>query len=192
MMLEDGVTANSFILSYVNTNTQCFNATGGVYIAGTETMYTITDLHEGTEYIITVTAILSGRITEEVFRASTMVAGKNILLSNILPHNYSSFVVVPSSAPASVSVLVANSSSITVQWGEVECIHRNGDIMHYSLRYGVQGIATENRTVEMVSDGGTYSISDLSAATLYTIEVAAINNAGIGVYSGTITHLTEG
>ena len=80
------------------------------------------------------------------------------------------------------------SSSITVQWGAVNCIHRNGDITGYSVRYGVQG-SGEGDTVELASgdsSGGMYQISGLSAAAVYTIEVAAVTNAGTGVYSPVI------
>ena len=40
-------------------------------------------------------------------------------------------VIVPSAPPISVSVSEVTSSSITVQWGPVDCIHRNGDITDY-------------------------------------------------------------
>ena len=101
----------------------------------------------------------------------------------------------PSAAPTSVSVPEENvtSSSITVQWGAVDCIHHNGDITGYSVRYGVQGIAEGSRTVKMAtgnSSGGMYTISGLSAATVYTVEVAAVNSVGTGVYSGPITPKT--
>ena len=99
----------------------------------------------------------------------------------------------PSAAPTSVSVSDVTSSSITVQWGAVDCIHRNGDITGYSVRYGVQGSAVGDRTVEMVSgdsSGVMYVISGLSAATVY--EVAAVNSAGNGVYSDPIDQLTLG
>ena len=98
------------------------------------------------------------------------------------------FPTVPSAAPTSVSAS-STSNSITVQWGAVDCIHRNGDITGYSVRYGVQGSGEGDRTVEIASgdsSGGMYQISGLSSATVYTIEVAAVNNAGTGVYSDPI------
>ena len=101
----------------------------------------------------------------------------------------------PSAAPTSVSVSEVTSSSITVQWGAVDCIHLNGDITGYSVRYGVQGNVEGDRTVEMASgdsSGGMHQISGLSAATVYTIEVAAVNNAGTGIYSDAVTDLTIG
>ena len=104
------------------------------------------------------------------------------------------FPPAPSAPPISVSVSEVTSSSITVQWGAVDCIHRNGDITGYLVRYGVQGSVEVDRTVEMASgdsSGGMYKISGLSAATVYTIEVAAVNNAGTGDYSVTITYPTS-
>ena len=59
------------------------------------------------------------------------------------------------------------------------------------MRYGVQGSAVGDRTFEMDFSGRMYYvISRLSAATLYTVEVAAVNSAGIGVYSDSVTFET--
>ena len=61
------------------------------------------------------------------------------------------------------------------------------------MRYGVQQSA--DRTVEMAtgdSSGGMYTISGLSAATEYTVEVAAVNSVGVGVYSDPIAAMTDG
>ena len=102
----------------------------------------------------------------------------------------------PSDSPTSVSVSEVTSSSITVQWGPVDCTHRNGDITGYSVQYGEVGSAEGERTVhEMVSgdfSGGMYTISGLSAATPYTVEVAAETSAGTGPYSDLQVALTAG
>ena len=83
-------------------------------------------------------------------------------------------------------------SSITVQWGAVDCIHRNGDITGYSVRYGVQGSGS-TQTVSVSGGGATQTvISGLTASTTYTIEVAAVNSAGTGVHSNAIMQLTQG
>ena len=99
------------------------------------------------------------------------------------------FSPVPSAAPTYVRVSEVTSSSITVQWGAVDCIHRNGDITGYSVRYGVQGSgSTENVSV---SGGDTRTmqttISELESSTTYSIEVAAENSAGTGDYSDPMT-----
>ena len=86
----------------------------------------------------------------------------------------------PSAAPNSVSVSEVTSSSITVQWGAVPCIHRNGDITGYSVQYGVVG---SESTQTMTVSGASVNITGLVESTTYTIEVAAVNSDGIGVYS---------
>ena len=92
------------------------------------------------------------------------------------------FPPAPSAAPTSVSVS-ETSSSITVQWEAVDCIHRNGDITGYSVRYGVQGSGS-TQTVSVSGGGATMTtISGLESSTTYSIEVAAVNSAGTGVYS---------
>ena len=90
----------------------------------------------------------------------------------------------PSAAPTSLSVSEVTSSSITVQWGAVDCIHRNGDIIGYSVRYGVQG-SGNTQTVSVSGGGATQTIifGPLLMSTNYSIEVAAVNSAAIGVYS---------
>ena len=101
----------------------------------------------------------------------------------------------PSAAPTSVNVSDVTSSTITVQWGAVNCIDRNGNITGYSVRYGVNGTAEGDRTVKNStgdSNGGMYTISGLSPATVYTVEVAAVNSVDIGVYSSPIDQLTSG
>ena len=103
-----------------------------------------------------------------------------IFYSELLTHT------APSASPTSVSVSEVTSSSITVQWGTVPCIHRNGDITSYSVRYGEVGIGVGDRTIMTVSgdsSGGMYTITGLSSDTVYTVEVAAKTSAGTGVYS---------
>ena len=88
----------------------------------------------------------------------------------------------PSGPPTSVSA-TSTSTSITVQWGAVDCIHRNGDITGYSVQYGV----VESGSTQTVSvSGGSVTeatISSLMSSTTYSIQVAAVNSAGIGAYS---------
>ena len=90
-----------------------------------------------------------------------------------------------------MSVSEVTSSNITVQWGSVDCIHRNGDITGYSVWYGVQESAVEEQTVPG-GDTRQTTISGLTPSTTYSIEVAAVNSAGTGVYSNAIYILTQG
>ena len=70
-----------------------------------------------------------------------------------------------------------SATSITVQWGMVPCIHQNGDITGYSVRYGIVG--SGNTTLNNATGTGI-TIDGLQTSTNYTVEVAAINSAGIG------------
>ena len=96
----------------------------------------------------------------------------------------------PSAAPSNVRVTGVTSSSITVQWGEVECIDRNGEITGYSVRYTGSG-GTDTRSVS-VGDTRQTTISGLTPSTDYTIEVAAVNSVGTGPYSNGIVQRTAG
>ena len=74
--LADDVTATEYIISYTNTDIDCFHISYDditVSIMSVE----LTDLEEGTEYSITVTAILSddGVSAPETVTATTMSVG---------------------------------------------------------------------------------------------------------------------
>ena len=190
--LADGAAVTGYSIFYSNTDRQCFTDSDTVSgIAAGETSHTLTDLEEGTEYTITVTALLTGGGSDEDnVTATTLAAGGWLHNSNYLSLMFYLFYVVlhsaPSAPPTSVSTSDVTSSSITVQWGAVDCIHHNGDITGYSVRYEVQGSAEGDRTVVMASgdsSGGMYEISGLTHSTTYAIEVAAVNSAGTGVYS---------
>ncbi len=75
-------------------------------------------------------------------------------------------------------------TTITIEWNEVECADRNGDITSYSVRYG----PSLDRSVEAISDSNsrTFSVGGREIGTSYSFEVAAVNDRGIGPYSTTI------
>ena len=178
---------------------------GSMSITDGSTSYMITGLEEDSSYSITVEAVNSiGMAISNTATGMTQDAGKqqttdgdifqySTRLCETLSHTY--LPSVPTAAPTNVGTSSDTFSSITVQWGAVNCIHRNGDITDYLVRYGVQGSGVGDRTVEMASgdsSGGMYQISGLSASTEYTIEVAAVNNAGTGDYSTLKNQLTLG
>ena len=71
----------------------------------------------------------------------------------------------------------------------VPCIHRNGEITGYLVRYTGDGIETKD-----VLGGSTEqtTITGLTPSTEYIIEVAAVNNFGSGPYSDSISKVTQG
>ena len=76
-LLADGTTVSNYSISYSNTDIQCFTDSHTVSgIAGGETSHRLIDLEEGTEYTITVTAVLiGGGIDEDNITAITLAAG---------------------------------------------------------------------------------------------------------------------
>ena len=101
------------------------------------------------------------------------------------------FLAAPSAAPNSVSTFDITSSSITVHWEPVDCIHQNGDITGYSVRYRSLRIGSTH-TKNITNVTAETIITGLYPTTTYSLEVAAVNSAGIGVYSSTIYAITKG
>ena len=89
-----------------------------------------------------------------------------------------------------MNVSEVTSSSMTVQWGAVDCIHHNGDITGYTVWYGVQGSGS-TQTVTVSGGGATRLISGLEPGTNYSVTVAAVNSAGTGVYSDPYIIMTD-
>ena len=80
--LEQSLTATTYTISYTNNDTACFtdSQTTPDIAGGSETIYTLTGLEEGTEYSITVIATLTGGGTEQdSITATTVAAGQYIV-----------------------------------------------------------------------------------------------------------------
>ena len=96
---------------------------------------------------------------------------------------------VPSAVPSSVSVSDVTMSSITVQWNAVDCIHHNGDILGYSIRYGVVGSESTHILLLSVS-GSEAKVLSMVSNTKYEVDVAAVNIVGTGSFSEKISIIT--
>ena len=154
--------------------------------------YTIEQLEEDSNYTITLTTTnAAGSVVSDPVTKLTREAGEGLTEIIAMDEIDSVFFPVPSAPPTSVHTSDVTFSSITVQWGAVDCIHQNGNITGYSVRYWVQRSSTH--TVN-VSGGATtaFNLTGLSNSTTYSIDVAAVNNAGIGKYSDSITVHTKG
>ena len=93
------------------------------------------------------------------------------------------FITAPTGPPTSITTS-GTRNTITVQWEEVACIDRNGDITGYSVR-----VMGENDMNVILREA---TISGLSPSTVYTVSVAAINSMGTGTYSDVIMVETLG
>ena len=91
----------------------------------------------------------------------------------------------PSDGPASVTAGIVTANSITVQWEEVPCLHRNGEITGYTVVAAISGEVVGSVDVD-VDDGREATVSGLTPNTMYNVAVAAVNSAGTGPFNGII------
>ena len=70
--------------------------------------------------------------------------------------------------------------SITIQWGELPCLERNGVITGYIIEARISG--TLIRSVN-VNDGSAReaTLSGLTPSTEYTVSLQAVSSAGSGI-----------
>ena len=208
-LLGKGVNATSYIISYYNTKCSTLNYDD---ITTRNMTYDLTGLEEGTEYSITVTAILSdGETTEENgLTTSTMPSGrKNLyyLSANHSMHTKIKFIAItatqsykakdgpfsttaPSAAPTSVRVSEVSFSEITLQWEIIPCLQQNGVITGYSVRYYV-GIWHKQHSLAIDTKRSEVTISGLASSTAYSVQVAGVNADGTGVYSDPLNQTTR-
>ena len=138
--------------------------------------YQISGLEPGNRYTITVTVSNAAGTAP----ASNSVTGTT-LETGEGEREYSFIVCVrtslpaPSAGPPSVTNGTVTTSSITVQWEEVPCLHRNGEITGYTIvaRTGMIDI-----TEFVNGDARSATVSGLKPSTQYTVLVAAVNGAG--------------
>ena len=93
----------------------------------------------------------------------------------------------PSGPPGPITLVTVTPNSATVQWGEVPCLQRNGEITDYTVTATNSGGMVEV-TASVDVDARQDTISGLSPLTPYTVSVAAVNSAGNGP---TTTHPVE-
>ena len=98
----------------------------------------------------------------------------------------------PSAAPVDLTFLSATSSSITLQWKAVPCIHQNGNITGYMIEYEEVNVGGWTLIVGGQKERTTGSITGLRPMTQYYIRVAAVNSAGIGPFTNTCNASTLG
>ena len=96
-----------------------------------------------------------------------------------------------------VNASTVDSSSVNINWGEVPCQHRNGEITGYVVVYRKvlsSGNGERRQTQEgmVMVNGQTATIDNLDPITEYSVMVAAVNSAGTGVFSKPVTAVTRG
>ena len=162
-------------------------------VTTTNTSMSFTDLEEFSTYTVTVvtTFNVSGSNMDVVSNRTftTPSAGMDTYSFNMQQLMFILvFHVAPTGTPRVVTPSVT-SRNITVTWNTIECIQRNGIITGYTVVFQEQGEANvPGNTVDR-----TFSAGGLTPGTVYTFQVAGVNDAGTGVFSTTdITTDEEG
>ena len=148
------------------------------------TGHTITGLEPGNRYTITVTfsnGAGSGPVSAAV-TAMTTATGK-VHCSYSIPKFLTLWLVLLSTAPSGppdpITLVTVTPNSATIQWGEVPCLQRNGEITDYTVTV-TNSDGMEEGTVSVDVDARQATISGLTPATQYNVSVAAVNSAGTG------------
>ena len=150
-----------------------------------ESTYDINGLEENSTYIITLTEFDARGSNTYFIIAMTLEAGETEYRNHCQQLCHILHVPAPSAAPSLVTLSEITNSSITLQWDMVPCIERNGDITGYRVQYN-------DTIVDIFGDDLGATIIGLTPSTIYYVQVAAVNSAGIGVYSDPIYLLTSG
>ncbi|KAL0272261.1 UNVERIFIED_CONTAM: hypothetical protein PYX00_005306 [Menopon gallinae] len=105
------------------------------------------------------------------------------------PSEASNLVILPQEAPSGPPLgfvgSARSSSEIIVQWQPPLEEHRNGIILGYIIRYRLSGYNESPWTLRNITNEAqkNYLIPDLITWKDYTVEIAAYNNKGVGVFS---------
>ena len=80
-------------------------------------------------------------------------------------------------------------TSITIEWSELDCSDRNGVITGYRVRYGPTSTTPSQRQIATISNPGRrmFTVDREFIAHSYDFEVATINVDGTGPYSTPLT-----
>ena len=158
-------------------------------ITNGSTNYHVKGLEENSNYTIVVTSFNSNgsNVSSNNITTMTQVAGKTNSRNGCQSMIEECCSLAPTGPPTQVNTS-ATPTTITVQWGPVDCIHRNGDITGYSV------CVMSNEVLKNISTSGdtrNATISALRPFTEYNISVAAVNSVGTGVYSDHFVATTE-
>ena len=96
---------------------------------------------------------------------------------------------VPSAPPGGLTAFNVVPTSFSVQWENVPCIQRNGDITAYSVQYGILGNGGMETPTLVGPDILMTNLMGLVPDTSYLVQVAGVNRQGVGEY-GEITVTT--
>ena len=98
---------------------------------------------------------------------------------------------VPSAPPGGITAVNVVPTSFSVEWENVPCIQRNGEITGYSVQYGVPGNGGMETPIIVGPDALVANLTGLISDTNYLVQVAGVNGQGVGEYGEIIATTPE-
>ena len=80
-----------------------------------------------------------------------------------------------SAGPSSVNV-TADTTSITIEWNQVDCVDRNGPEVGYNIRYGLTSSSSREIAYVPASGSRTLTVEGLRIRSAYVFEVALVTH----------------
>ena len=195
IILYWNVSGNMFQVTYNYTVSGCVASQGNI-------VYNISDrnvrahilenLSEDSIYMITVTAISSDGSTMYTIATNTNTSSMSMIVYKHMLLILNVTTLTGASRGPSTLTVTPGVTNISIQWNEVDCVERNGEITGYSVRYG-QSSSTSKKTIRINgtnAESRKFSIDELLIRTSYSFEVAAVNSHGVGVYSPVVQGIT--
>ena len=185
-------TAVSIVDSYTLTYTRiCDSVETSLYIE--DSVQTNVDIHNlvsGLQYNVSIKPEnILGKGTEMFVSTSLNETREWILNIIIIILTYPFILLGPPGTPQLYPPVVLDSTSIRVEWDEVECTQRNGIIASYVIQYNnING--SSQKEVIANAESTSIVINGLNRFSLYSISIAAVNSIGTGVFSEMITFFT--
>ena len=88
--------------------------------------------------------------------------------------------IAPSGEPQNVTGTTINSTSIRIQWKDVNCIKRNGEILAYNVAYRAVDYSQPSLSLRASPSVRSLVLNHLIPRTNYNLLVAAVNVNGTG------------
>ena len=88
-------------------------------------------------------------------------------------------------APGNFKIASVTDKAAVLSWESIPCSHQNGKILSYVIRYDHEVLPENALEHESRTDGCQLGIilSHLRPNTDYSVRVAGVNSAGIGIFS---------
>ena len=106
-------------------------------------------------------------------------------------HYYIYIYIAPTGPPRSVSAHADRNGGILVTWEPPALKLRNGQIVHYYIKYSSALNISEQHNI-VVGAVLSYQIPDTQFGALYNISVAACTSAGFGPYGNILIFIEQG